>query len=205
MFMYLRQPETEDTAESGFVLILAMVMLLLLSLFGIWALQTSTSELQVAGGSQHVEQQFNITEGAAYSEAGKVGFTLHPFYQISDPSIPFQLLIPLTDTDTGPGDFDPGADTATALNTIATLANGYSGAPVPVATWPWENLLQNYTNLPANTNEFDYRYLTTYLHSDTAPMGYDANTFAGYKFRVQGAAALLPLIVELGGTKIGPK
>jgi hypothetical protein len=161
----------------------------------------------VAGGSQQIERQFNITEGAAYSEAGKVGFVLQPFYQITDPNNTFQLLIPLTDTDTGAGDFDPGGDTASTLATIAAQKLIYSnpGTLVPLATWPWENMLLNYTNLPVNTDEFDYRYLTTYLYADTAPIGYDATLFAAYKFRLQSAAAGRSLIVELGGAKIGPK
>ena len=112
MFMGIKQDENNDNAESGFVLILAMVILLMVSLLGLWALQTSTSELQVAGGSQQVEQQFNITEGAAYTEAGKVGFSLS-FYQISDPNDFFQLIIPSSDAE-----FDPGNDTAVPFTTI---------------------------------------------------------------------------------------
>ncbi len=204
--MYLRQGKTDNTAESGFVLVLALVVLLLISLLGIWALQTSTSELQIAGGSQQVEKQFNTIEGAAYSEAGKVGFA-QVFYQIADPYDFFQLIIPPTDTDdpNNPGDFDPGGDTATTRVAIAAQANGYSGAMVPVATWPWQNMLTNYDNAPVNTDEFDYRYLTTYLHIDTAPIGYDATLFGAYKFRIQTAAPRRPITVELGGTKIGPK
>lgn len=189
MNIHLRQRATCDTAESGFVLILAMVILLVLTLFGIWAQRTSTSEMNVAGSSQQVERQFNVSEGGANSEAGKVGFALQPFYQISNPSLFNQLLTPTTDPT-----FDPGNDTAT---TIAGITAGN------LTTWPWENLLQNYTNLPTNTNEFDYRYLTTYLHPDTAPMGYDPNFFSAYKFRIQSSAALVPVVVELGGAKVG--
>ncbi|MFH1217459.1 MAG: PilX N-terminal domain-containing pilus assembly protein [Pseudomonadota bacterium] len=191
MFFYLKEQNANDTSESGFVLVLSLIVLLLLSLLGIWALNTATSELDVAGGLQQVERQFNLAEGAANSEAGKVGFFLQPFYQISNPSIPNQLLIPSTDAT-----FDPGNDTVT---TLAGITAGDS------ATWPWENLLQNYDNLPANTNEFDYRYLSTYLYPDTAPMGYDPNSFSGYKFRVQGCSPLAPTVVELGGTKVGVK
>ena len=205
MFLYTKPPDKEDTGEAGFVLILAMVILLLVSSLGIWALQTSTSELQVAGGSQQFEQQFNITEGGAYAEAGKLGFFTQDFYQIADPGDPYQLLIPITDNDSGvTGDFDPGSDTAATLATIAAQATAYSGGLVPLATWPWENILEDYTN-PSVNNEFDYRYLTTYLYAATAPIGYDASAFGAYKFSIQSAAALRPLMVELGGTKIGPK
>lgn len=187
----VKQCATHDISESGFVLVLAMIILLLLSLFGIWALRTSNFELDVAGSYQQVERQFNVSEGGANAEAGKVGFSLQPFYQISNPSQFNQLLTPTTDAT-----FDPGNDTTT------TLAGITAGDPT---TWPWENLLQNYTNLPTNTNEFDYRYLTTYLNPETAPMGYDPNFFSGYQFRIQGGAAAVPLVIELGGTKVGVK
>ena len=200
MYIFLRHSKTKNTDEAGFVLILAMVILLVVSLFGIWALQTSTSELRVAGGSQQIEKQFNITEGASYSESGKIGFSLQPFYQVFDPDDAYQLLLPSTALG-----FDPGDDTDTPRATIATQANGYAGELVPLDTWPWENMLSNYNNLPVNTDEFDYRYLTTYLFPDTAPLGYDATLFNAYKFRIQTAAAQTSVTVELGGTKIGPK
>lgn len=190
MFIYLRQRETSDTAESGFVLVLAMVVLLALSLLGIWALRTATFELDVAAGLQQVEKTFNITEGATNAEAGKIGFGTQTFYQISDPTIQNQLLTPNTEAT-----FDPGNDTLT------TVAGITAGDP---ATWPWENLLQDYNN-PSVNNEFDYRYLASYLYSDTAPMGYDPNEFSSYKFRIQGGAARVPVIIELGGNKVGVK
>ncbi len=185
MFNPSRQSEKYNSDESGFVLVSAVVVLLVLTLLGMWALGTSTSELQVAGSSQQVETQFNVAEGGAYSEAGKVGFNLQPFYQISNPSQHDQLLIPNTDAA-----FDPGNDTA---NLLAGITRS------DPATWPWENLLQDYTD---DNNDSDYRYLTTYLYPDIAPMGYDPGMFSGYKFRIQGAA---PLVVELGGTKVGVK
>lgn len=202
MKSHSRQREACDTGESGFVLVLAMVILLLLTLIGIWGLRTSTSELDVAGGSQRAEIQFNVSEGGAYSEAGKVGFGFqpglgaHPFYLISNPSIFNQVLTPTTDAL-----FDPGNDTATLLANIDRQ---------DVSTWPWENLwpllppLADHKNLPVH-NELDYRYLTTYLYPDTAPMGYDPSFFSGYKFRIQSGAAVVPVVVELGGTKVGVK
>ena len=192
MILHLRQRETENIAESGFVLILSLVVLLMLSLFGAWALRTSTFELDVAGGQQRVETQFNIAEGAANTEAGNVGFSTKDYYKITfDPTtVHNQTLTPAA------ADFDPGAD-RTAV--VAALS------PATPTTWPWENLLQNYTNLPTNTNIFDYRYLVTYLHSDAPPMGYDPSSFTAYKFRIQGNTARTPIVVELGGTKVGVK
>lgn len=197
---YTHNHTANSTTESGFVLILAMVMLLLISSIGIWALRTSDSELQVAGNAQQVETQFNVTEGGAYAESLKVGFFIQPFYQISNPNLPNQLLIPLTDLDTGTGDFDPGAKTTATLVKLQEYKDDPTKGLAPVDTWPWENLQPDYAN-----NDLDYRYLVTYLHSDTAPIGYDANSFAGYKFKIMSSAAQLPLTVEVGGTKIGPK
>lgn len=192
MLLHLTPRETYDTAESGFVLVMSLVILLMLSLFGIWAMQTSRSELDVAGGEQRIEKQFNVTEGAANSEAGNVGFSAKTFYLISDPTLTNRLLTPTTDAT-----FDPGNDTPT------TLAGISAANPV---TWPWDNLLRNYDNLPTNTNQFDYRYLVTYLYADTPPMGYDPNSFSGYKFRIQGSTARLPqMVIELGGNKVGVK
>ena len=107
MFLFPRQPESASSPESGFVLVLALVMLLLLSLFGAWALQTTTFELRVAGGLQQAERQFNLAEGSASGEAGQVGFQTKDFYKLSDPSQYNRLLLPPPNE----GDFDPGSDT----------------------------------------------------------------------------------------------
>jgi len=186
MNFYLIRHENRDTDESGFVLILSLVVLLVLTLLGIWALNTSTFELRVAGTSQQAEGQFNLTEGGAYAEAGKVGFFLQPYYQLPNPSLSNwgMRLVPTTQAL-----FDPGNDTTTLVGGITAT---------DPATWPWQNLLNDNT---AAANRFDYRYLVTYLGYDNV-MGSSAGDFSGYNFRVQGAA---PLVVELGGTKLGPK
>ncbi len=201
MLIHNKNDKSDTSKESGFVLVLALVMLLVLSLLGAWALNTSTSEIQVASGSQRIERQFNIAEGATYSESGKVGFVLKPFYAISDPGRAYQILIPPTDAT-----FDPGNDTAVTRAAIAAQKLVYTNpsANVPIATWPFENMLLNYDNNPVNTDEYDYRYLTIYLHKDSPPLGYDASLFAGYKFSLQSATVDRPLSIEVGGTKVGP-
>ena len=176
----------------------------MLSLFGAWALQTSNSELNMAGGLQQVERQFNIAEGAANTEAGNLGFNRRTFYQISDPTIYDNPLVPTPSTAQA---FNPGNDTPAITPLDA-------GDPT---TWPWRNLWpvddDNDTwvtataqekNLPEH-NDLDYRYLVTYLLPDIAPMGYDPTMFSGYKFRIQGNTARTTALVELGGTKIGVK
>ena len=191
MFFLPRQPESASTPESGFVLVLALVMLLLLSLFGAWALQTTTFELRVAGGLQQAERQFNLAEGSASGEAGQVGFQTKDFYQLSDPSQYTRLLLPNSDAD-----FDKGNDTDTTFAGIK--ADDHT-------TWPWDNLLRNYDNAPMNTNGYDYRYLVTYLHPTAPPMGYDTTMFSGYKFQIRGNTATAATIIELGGSKVGVK
>ena len=206
MLFRSRRCEPSDIGESGFVLVLSLVVLLMLSLFGAWALQTSTFELKVAGGEQQVENQFNIVEGAAYAEAGKVGFFQKDFYKITNPSLFNQPLIPMTDVL-----FNPGTDANVPL--VANLPV----PPTPPALiaylgsfpdrWPCDNLLRDRNNpSTANAieyNAFDYRYLVTYRYPSSPPIGYDASMFSGYKFRIQGNAALV--VIELGGNKVGVK
>ena len=196
MFFLPRQPQSTSTPESGFVLVLAMVILLLLSLFGAWALQTSSFEHLVAGGLQQAEWQFNLAEGSASAEAGQVGFQTKDFYQLSDPSQYNRHLLPAND-----GEFDPGNDTPNAIGAIK---------PDDHTSWPWDNLVRDYTNATVNTNRYDYRYLVTYLHPTTPPMGYDTTMFSGYKFRIRGNTARGNIanvgnIIELGGSKVGVK
>jgi hypothetical protein len=187
MFLHLlRQHKKSITAESGFVLVATLGILLIISLIGAWALNTSIFELKVAGGLLRFERQFNVAEGAVNTEAAKLGFFLPPYDTFPDPTDFGKLLTPTTDLT-----FDPGNDTLTTLAGI--------DATDP-ATWPWQNLLNDNT---ASANEFDYRYLVTYLDYDVPGMGTAAEgSFSAYNFRVQGVA---PLVIEMGGTKLGPK
>ncbi|MDD3815844.1 MAG: hypothetical protein PHZ02_14515 [Desulfocapsaceae bacterium] len=193
MFLHLlRQHKKSDTAESGFVLVTTLGILLIISLIGAWALNTSMFELKVAGGLLRFERQFNVAEGGANTEAAKVGFFLPPYDTFPDPTDFGKRLIPTTELA-----FDPGNDTVhtlAELNVILATATAY----VPPDNWPWQNLLNDNT---ASANEFDYRYLVTYLDYGNV-IGSSAGAFSGYNFRVQGAA---PLVVEMGGTKLGPK
>lgn len=197
MFFHLIQHKKRDTSESGFVLVLAMVVLLVISLLGIWALTTSDFELKVAGGSQQVERQFNLAEGAVNAEAVSLGYSQKPFYKVTN-FIPNHLMIPTSDAD-----FDPGNDT---VHTLAELL-AILPSPVPSDNWPWGNLLDATTaaGQAATANEFDYRYLVTYLEKGGevpgAP-GTEVGKFAFHYLRVQGAA---PMVIELGGIIIGPK
>ena len=207
MNFHIVRHEPGNSGESGFVLVLSLVVLLMLSLFGAWALQTSNFELNMAGGLQQVERQFNIAEGAANTEAGNLGFNRRSFYEISDPTDYVAYLTP----DFGTDDFDPGNDRSAASPVFD------KDKPEIVASWPWRNLWpvedkdDSYVTATAQEkslpqhNDLDYRYLVTYLYPDNAPMGYDPTMFSGYKFRIQGNTARTTALVELGGTKIGVK
>jgi len=186
MLLHLIQLKEKYTAKSGFVLVLALVVLLVISLFGIWALNTSDFELKVAGGSQQVERQFNVAEGGANAEAVSVGFSQKSFYRLSNLTPGF--LKPTTDAD-----FDPGNDTPNLLANI-TAAN-------PL-TWPWDNLLNASlaAGKAASANEFDYRYLVSYNGQGDPVPKYGAD-LSFHSFTIDGAA---PMVVELGGKKVGP-
>lgn len=174
--------------EAGFVLVAALVVLLALSMFGIWAIRTATFEVDIAGNMQGAEKQFNISEGATIREAVSLSHnnpsdpSYKSFYNVSDTQVS-KLLDPTT-----PAAFDPGGDTAAVVGGVVQ-ANP--------ATWPTENLFGNTLD-----DEFDYRYLSAYLNADTPPKGYDADKFSSYKFRVQGSA---PTVIEMGISIVGPK
>jgi len=185
-----------DADEAGFVLVAAMIVLLALTLFGIWAIRTSTMEMEIAGSMQRAEKQFNVAEGAVAMEAGNLGFATQTYYEIADPTQLNHALVPPVEAT-----FDPGGDTNAPLWTPAQQDDPvYQRDP---ANWPMQNLLQN-----NGDDEFDYRYLVTYLHPDIPPKGYDASQFSGYKFRVQGQGLLggdSSLVIEVGGVKVGVK
>lgn len=185
-----------SAGEGGFVLVAAMVVLLALTLFGIWAIRTSTMEMDIAGSTQRAEKQFNVAEGAVALEAGNLGFTTQSYYEVTDPTQMNHALVPSTEAA-----FDPGGDTTAPLWTTAQLDDPvYQRNP---DNWPMQNLLQNNAD-----DEFDYRYLVTYLYPDVPPKGYDASSFSGYKFRVQGQGLLggdSSLVIEVGGIKVGVK
>lgn len=172
--------------QHGYVLIVAMLVLCLLSLMGIWALSTSDFELKIASNLQTLESNFNIAEGAARQEAAGVGFARagsYEWYQISDPEQLTQFLIPPT------ADYDPGGD----ITISGTFPNDFQNKVYE--TWPRQNLLQD-----AGDDQYDYSYLVTYLYPGDPPPGYSAADFTGYRFRI---SARQKVFVEIGGIKLG--
>ncbi len=179
------------TNESGFVLVLSLVVLLILSLFGAWALQTSTSELNVAGGLQQAERKLNLAEGGAHVESNNIASTAKDFYNMHDPGRFNELRIP-----SNLADFDPGGDSG-----LATMPAITASDPL---TWPRDNLIGSNT---AADNRYDYRYLVTYLTSGPPRQGMSADKFEDYSYRIRGNAPDRPGLttVEVGGKQTGQK
>lgn len=174
--------------QKGFILIVGMLALCLLSLMGIWALSTSDYEFKLASNLQTLQNNANISEGGAFMEGAGVGFArtgAREWYQISDPNTYDQFLLPPS------ASYDPGGDIAIE----GTFP--YDFAESDYDTWPRENMMENNTD-----NTYDYAYLTTYLYPDSPPKGYDVNKFSGYKFRIRGHQKA---VVEIGGIKVGVK
>ena len=186
--------------NKGFILITAALVLLVLTIIGTFALNSSIFELQIAGNQQRYQEEFNIAEGAVNKESAGVGYAgvfditsgtvLYPWYTILDPEDHNKILVPTTSAD-----FDPSGNDADA-NFMASFDPDNVDAD-DSDTWPCQNLRSD-----TNDNAFDYQYLVTYLYPDTPPKGMDATQFSSYKFRINGHRQL---IIEMGGIKIGVK
>lgn len=172
-------------SEAGFVLVAAMVVLLALTLFGIWAIRTSTLELDIAGSVQRAEKQFNVAEGAVMIELGNAAAI-----DTGDTGATNVIVAPTTEAT-----FDPGSDTA---------ANPASVDAADPASWPMGNLLQDNAD-----DEFDYRYLVTFLYADSEGRpGYAAGENEFFYYRIQGQSVEGnngSLVIEVGGYKVGVK
>lgn len=179
--------------EKGSILVIAMLVIFVLSLLGTFALNTTDVEIHIAANQQRWEEDFNVSEGSAKLEGSKVGYARtgnNEWYQISDPSLLNQFLVP---PGTTPGSFfDPGSDMTENIpaNFDSTAADDYK-------LWPRQNIMDD-----AADDVYDYAYLVTYLFPDLPPKGYDATSFSGYKFRITGEKKV---VVELGGIKVGVK
>lgn len=171
-------------SEEGFVLIVSMVMLLLLTLLGIWALNTSTVEIQIAGNQQQFDKSFNIAEGGANFEATFVGFAVRSEYSVTNPGRIYQ--------DLTTGTYGDSATWPVGSLLLTPTPGVTTGTVDPTAYDPGTDPV----------SEYKYRYFVTYLYPDVPPKGYDASMFSSYKFRIDGER---DVVIELGGIKIGVK
>lgn len=187
-------------AEEGFVLVLALVTLLLLTLFGVWALNTSDFETRVAAHTQQTDRVFNLNEGANYAELSKV---VHGRRSWIDPGNIYKLDMPLLPTGSNKQtDFDPfraagqqyarsgrkGTPAGQAVsidNPTLADAEGQDEKTIMRETqyWIWDNLELAYKSddperIPKrNYHESDYRYLVTYARcDDISPIGDDSGS-----------------------------
>lgn len=183
--------------QHGYILIVSMLALCLLSLMGIWALSTSDFEYKIASNLQTLESNFNVAEGAVKQQGAAVGFAragANAWFQIADPQTFNQYLLPPT-----AASYDPGSDIPVDGSTFPTDPNDYL-VLLDYETWPRQNLLG-----AAGDDEYDYAYLVTYLYPDTRPKvikGYGAGEFSAYLFRI---SARQKAFVEIGGVKLGVK
>ncbi len=174
--------------EKGYVLVATLLALMAMTATGLWALNTSVFEVDIAANLQQWEEDFNTTEGGTKTEGAKVGYArsdAHSHYQVTDPEEFDQFLLPLNE------DYDPGED--------VTVDGDY---PDDFNTdnpnsWPHANLANDNAD-----NTYDYAYRVTYLFPDKPPKGYDVTKFAGYRFRVNSENKTH---VEVGGMKVGVK
>ncbi len=176
--------------EKGSMLVVATLVLFILSLLGMFALNTTEFEINIAANQQSFEKNFNASEGSAKLEGSKVGYArtgVNDWYEISDPGEFNQFLIPLTDSL-----YDPGDDMT------ETIPDPFDDAAADdYKLWPHQNMLDD-----TGDNVYDYAYLVTYLFPDVPPKGYDSTNFSGYKFRITGEKKA---VIEIGGIKVGVK
>ena len=183
--------------DRGSALVACMLVLVVLSTLGVIAVQTSVTETKIAANEQFWEEDFNISEGGAAIEGGKIGFagplTGAQWYEISDPSLLNQLLLPPNNSS-----YDPGGDIDDGNFPDDFLSLPDTERTVTTRMWPHQNIRQD-----ALDDQFDYAYLVTYLGtSEKMLKSYDAGKFAAYQFRINGVKQSA---IELGGIKIGVK
>jgi len=184
--------------DKGFILISAVLILLVLTIIGTFALNSSVFELQIAGNQQRYQEKFNIIEGAVNKEGSCVGYAgvfdlisdkeLYLWYEVIDPENYNKILVPQTSAEFDPSGNDANANFMANFNPDNVDADNYD-------TWPCQNLRSD-----TNDNVFDYQYLVTYLYPDTPPKGMDATKFSSYKFKINGQRQV---IIEMGGIKVG--
>ena len=183
--------------QQGFALITAIMLLMVAMILGLMVVDTADMEVLLSGGQQRYEDNLNTTEGGAGVEAAAIGTGevisrggTTRSYAVVNPSVQNQVLSP---ADSSAALFDPGGD-------MSAPATPYTvSTSTPPDLWPMDNLLQSDD---AGDNRMDYHYRVVYLHDDNPPKGYDVTKFSGYLFEI---GAQRNTLVEMGGTKVGPK
>lgn len=189
--------------ESGFALITAIMMLFAATILGLMVMNSSDMEIALSGAQQRYERNLNTTEGAASIETAAVGtgatitrnisgIDYSRSYAVINPAIHDQVLSPRKSHDAL---FDPGNDMTADDAAIEYTVDMNTLSP----QWPMDNLLHSDT---AADSFLDYHYRTAYLYGTAPPKGYDATKFSGYRFQISAQRAAL---IELGGSKVGPK
>lgn len=185
------RPVGYTAGQQGSILAIAMFCLLVLSILGTFALNTSDYEINIAGNQQQWEKNFNMAESGATMEGSHVGFAgvngQYSWYEIVDPQIHNLVLTPST-----LADYDPSGSDMPISGTFPDDFNADNAN-----TWPRQNLMSD-----TGDDDYDYAYLVTYLYPDAAPKGWNALKFSSYKFRINGQRQVN---IEMGGAKVGVK
>jgi hypothetical protein len=185
-----------SAGQEGFVLITAIMLLFVTTVLGLMVMQSSNMEIMLSGAQQRYEDSLNVSEGGGGVEASAVGTGItisrnggSRSYAVVNPTVRDQVVSPKVSSSAL---FDPGGDMA--LSGPITVTTG-----TPPEQWPMDNLLQSDDH--AN-DRYDYHYRVVYLHDDAPPQGFGADRFSGYLFEI---GAQQNILVEMGGSKVGPK
>lgn len=174
--------------QGGFMLVMALMSLVVLSLLGVSALSTSIYEMNLSGNEKFYEEDLFLSESGAYAESAKVGFvtdTVNEWYQVTNPENLNTLLHPPIVS----SDFDPGSDLASTPTVVDAVNED---------TWPIANITGS---IDPVDDALDYSYLVTYLYPDVAPKEYGTD-FSAYQFRINSKKLQ---DIEVGGMRIGKK
>lgn len=182
--------------QDGFILVVAIMLLFVTMVLGLMVMQSSDMEIMLSSAQQRYEDSLNVAEGGGSVEASAVGggttITRNGSsrsYAVVNPTVKNQVLSP---SDSGDALFDPGGDMTLAGSVTVTASTSPD-------QWPMDNLLQSDANAD---DRYDYHYRVIYLHDDNPPKGFGADKFSGYLFEIGSQQSAL---VEMGGSKIGPK
>lgn len=73
--------------ENGNVTVIALMMLVILTLIGISASRTSTTDMQIARNQIPHKQDFFISEGGQNRESANIGLGAHPVTDVNNPGL----------------------------------------------------------------------------------------------------------------------
>ncbi len=79
----MRNQTTSEKREQGSITVIALILLVVLTLIGIMASRTATTDLQISGNEIPYKQNFFVGEGGINRESAEVGKGNYPVIQIN--------------------------------------------------------------------------------------------------------------------------